>query len=298
MNIESLELFRQVVEAKSISKVAQRTHFSQSALSQMVNRIEDRLNKKLLIRSNSGVRPTEMGEIVLKYTENIIRNYDRMLEDLDQLERRLDTVRINATWSLVNYSIPCALYRIKKRFPNHRYELMSSSNEKTLRDVSNDICDIGFVSELVEDKQFFTHKIGYEKLVLCASQQSAVEDKISLEDLKNHEFVTLKDIDSVNSCLNTELIEGGISFDDMNIIFAVDSISAVKSSIENNYGISFLPYTAVKREIHEGRYRVIEVAGLNMEYNIYMLSKPIASLGKSVRETVEAFIDIGKDGFC
>ncbi len=298
MNIGSLKLFKQVVEAKSISKVAQRTHFSQSALSQMINRIEDRLDKKLLIRSNSGVRPTEMGEIVLKYSENIMRNYDRMIEDLDQLERKLDTVRINATWSLVNYSIPCILYRVKKLYPNHRYELMSSSNEKTLRDVLNDICDIGFVSEPVEDKNLLVHKIGYEKLVLCASQQSAVKDKITLEELKKHEFVTLKDIDSVNSCLNCELIDAGISFDDMNIIFAVDSISAVKSSIENNYGISFLPYTAVKREIHEKRYRVIEVEGLNMEYNIYLLSKPLSGLSNSVRETIESFMDIGKDGFC
>ncbi len=51
MNIESLELFRRVVEAKSISKVAQRTHFSQSALSQMMNRIENQLEKKLLKRA-------------------------------------------------------------------------------------------------------------------------------------------------------------------------------------------------------------------------------------------------------
>lgn len=298
MNIESFNLFRQVVEAKSISKVAQRSHFSQSALSQMINRMEDELGKQLLIRSNSGVRPTDMGELVLKYSENIMLNYNKMLEEMELLEKKLDTLRINATWSLVNYSLPCILYRIKKKYSNRKYELVSSNNDKTIRDILNDICDVGFISRDIDDKELFSHKIGIEKVVLCASVKSKLADIISLEELKKHEFVTLKDIDSLNSCINAELLTAGISFDDLNVLFAVDSISAVKSSIENNYGISFLPYTAVKRELYEKRYRIIEVEGLAMEYNVNLISKPLQQLDNSVRESVEAFIEIGKEGFC
>ncbi|MCK8058180.1 MULTISPECIES: LysR family transcriptional regulator [unclassified Fusibacter] len=298
MNIESLKLFQQVVEAKSISKVAQHAHISQSALSQMIGRIEDELGHRLLIRSNSGVVPTEMGEVVLKYSENISLNYQKMLEEMVRLEKKLDTVRINASWSLVNYSLPCTLYRVKKKFSTHKYELISSSNDKTIRDITNDICDIGFVSCEINDKKLNVHRIGLEKVVLVASYNSEIPESIALEDLKKYEFVTLRNIDSINSCLNRELIQAGLAFDDLKIIFDVDSISAVKASIENNYGVSFLPYTAVKRELYEKRYRIVEVDGLNMDYSIYMVSKLLNKVSASVKESVEAFIEIGKEGFC
>ncbi len=298
MNIDSLELFQRVVEAKSISKVANRAHISQSALSQMINRIEDTLGHRLLNRSNKGVFPTEMGMIVLKYSENIILNYEKMIQDMDRLEKKMDTVRINATWSLVNYSLPCILYRVKKLFPNHKYELISSSNENTLRDIQNDICDIGFISGPVKDSSLYVHRVGMEKVVLISAFNHDIPDKIHFDDLIKYEFVTLKNIDSINSCVGHELNQAGLSFDDLNIIFDVDSISAVKASIENNYGVSFLPYTAVKRELYERRYKLIEIEGLNMDYDIHLVSKTMKKLSESVKESIESLIEIGREGFC
>jgi len=298
MNIDSLKLFQRVVKAKSISKVANRAHISQSALSQMINRIEDTLGHKLLNRSNKGVFPTDMGQVVMKYSENIILNYEKMIQDMERLEKKMDTVRINATWSLVNYSLPCILYRVKRMYPTHKYELVSSSNDNTLRDIQNDICDLGFVSGEVNDDSLYVHRVGMEKVVLVSAFNHDIPDKIHFEDLMKHEFVTLKNIDSINSCLNRELAQAGLGFDDLNIIFDVDSISAVKASIENNYGVSFLPYTAVKRELYERRYKLIEVEGLNMDYDIHLVSKPLNKISPSVRESVETLIEIGREGFC
>ncbi len=298
MNIDSLKLFQRVVEAKSISKVANRAHISQSALSQMINRIEDALGHKLLNRSNKGVVPTEMGNIVLKYSENIILNYEKMIKDMERLEKKMDTVRVNATWSLVNYSLPCILYRVKRLFPNHKYELVSSSNDNTLRDIQNDICDLGFVSGPVKDESLYVHRVGMEKVVLVSAYNHDIPDTIHFEDLQKYEFVTLKNIDSINSCLNREFSQVDLCFDDLNIIFDVDSISAVKASIENNYGVSFLPYTAVKRELYERRYKLVEIEGLNMNYDIHLVSKQLNKVSPSVKESIQSFIEIGKEGFC
>lgn len=192
MNIDSLKLFQRVVEAKSISKVASRAHISQSALSQMINRIEDALGYKLLNRSNKGVFPTDMGLVVLKYSENIILNYEKMLDEMESIDKKMDTVRINATWSLVNYSLPCILYRVKRKYPNHKYELISSSNDNTLRDIQNDICDLGFINGSVNDPSLNIHRIGVEKVVLVSAFNHDIPDKIDFEDLLNYEFVTLK----------------------------------------------------------------------------------------------------------
>ncbi|QRN85837.1 LysR family transcriptional regulator [Clostridia bacterium] len=298
MNIESLKTFKLVVEAKSISKVASQVHMSQSALSQLISRIEDSLGYKLLERSNKGVEVTDMGKIVVKYSENIIRNYEMMNQELKRYERKMDTVMINGNWSLVNYSIPCILYKVKKRLPDHKYELFSSSNEDTVRDIVNDICDIGFISCHAREKSLLHHVIGKEKVVLVAAKDYNIPDKIDVEDLYKYEFVKLKNRESVNYCLNKELDYVGVSYESLNAVFEVDSISSVKSSLENRFGISFLPYMAVKKELFEGRYKIVEVAGLMLEYDIFMITKQWNQLSESVRETLNLMQELGRDGFC
>src|SRR6056297_3102384 len=236
MNIDAFRIFKMVVEAKSISKVASEVHMSQSALSQMISRIEDALGYKLLSRSNKGVEVTDMGRIAVKYAENILRNYEHMIQELRQYERKMDTVMINGNWSLVNYSIPCILYKVKKRLPEHKYELFSSSNEDTLRDIANDITDIGFISCHVRDKALDSYIIGKEKVVLVAASDYNIPPVVELEDLQKYEFLKLKNRESVNYCLNKELDHAGLSYEALNAIFEVDSISSVKSSLENKFG--------------------------------------------------------------
>ncbi len=298
MNIESFRIFELVVEAKSISKVANQVHMSQSALSQMISRIEDSLGYQLLNRSNKGVEVTEMGKIVVKYADNILRNYEKMIQELKRYEKKMDTVMINGNWSLVNYSIPCILYKVKKRLPDHKYELFSSSNEDTLRDISNDICDIGFISCHVRDKALSSHIIGKEKVVLVASKDYAIPDKITIGDLPNYEFLKLKNRESVNYCLQKELDYKGVSYEALNTIFEVDSISSVKSSLENRFGIAFLPYMAVKKELYEEKYKIVEIDGLVLEYDIYVVTKRMEELNESVKETLGLIREMGRDGFC
>jgi len=106
MNISALRYYKEVVETQSISKVAQNSHISQSALSQMMQKLEAELGYQLLNRSNKGVHPTEMGKIVYKYSGTMIRIHEKMLDELISSKNQLENVRINGYGSFINYSLP------------------------------------------------------------------------------------------------------------------------------------------------------------------------------------------------
>jgi DNA-binding transcriptional LysR family regulator len=125
-----------------------------------------------------------------------------------------------------------------------------------------------------------------------------IPDKIELEDLPDYEFLKLKNSESVNYCLKKELDYVGVSYEALNTIFEVDSISSVKSSLENRFGIAFLPYMAVKKELYEEKYKIVEIEGLSMEYDIFMVTKQWDQLNESVRETLNLMQELGRDGFC
>src|SRR5690554_3927973 len=117
MNIESIQYFKQIAEVKSISKVSLQSHISQSALSQMIQKLEENIGYQLFHRSNKGVELTKMGEIVYDYSNTILKTYQKMIDELASFEKHKDKIIINSTWALANYSLPSFLVAMKNKYP-------------------------------------------------------------------------------------------------------------------------------------------------------------------------------------
>lgn len=299
MHIDSIRYYVEIVNEKSISRVANKTHISQSALSQIIQKLEDDLGYKLLIRSNKGVFPTKMGEIVYKYSNNIIKNHQKMLQELDSYEMDHNQFKINGSWSLVAYSLPCVIYKIKKKFPEYNFELVASNFEQTINDIQNDLCDVGFVDEEPDKKyNFFSYKMGREKVVLIAASHYQLPDNIFLEDLLTYELIHCTVNVQTSKQLDNELKKINKSIKDLKILFNVDSISAVKSAVLNGNGMAFVPYEVIKHELYEKTVKIIDIVGVNLDYDIYLISKKLSELSKASKEAIDYLIEYGRKSFC
>lgn len=299
MNLTALEYFREVVETKSISKVATNRHISQSALSQNIQKLENELGFMLLERSNKGVEPTEAGRILFKYSGTITRIYDKMKEELDSLEFSVENIRINGSLSLVDYSLPCVLYKVKKKHPSYNFEMHARSNIDSINDLINELTDLCFVTEEPCDDRLDFGRIGKERIVLVANSNSRIPDVIDVQDLQKHEMVLLDDVAlTISSFLKSKLKSVGVTIDKIPIMFKVDSIPAAKSSINNNLGICFLPYMSVKKELYEKRFKIIEVTNFTLDYDIYLVSHRKCNRNRAVNDVYNYFIENGEKDFC
>lgn len=298
VHLDALKYFLSVVEEKSISKAAAKTHISQSALSQMIHKLEEDLGFELLNRSNRGVTLTPSGEIVLKYSNNIIKSFDKMNDELKSFDVNKNKLTVSGTWSLAAYSLPCMLYKIKKRFPEYIYELEAKTVEEIIHDINEDLSDFGFVDSIDEESDLVYHKMGQEKIVLIAKADYKIPESITLKELINVELImctmnkkTCEHLDDALKTFNERL-------ESLNVIFKADTLTAVKSSVLNGYGMAFVPYESIKHELYEKSIKLVEVKDILLDYDIYMVSKKPKQLSISVRESREYLIDIGRKSFC
>lgn len=88
MNIDQLKYFADLAKTSSINTTAKRMFISQQALSESVKRLEKELDCTLLTRSKTGIAFTEDGKIVLETAQNILEQYQTMLEALDAKHQR------------------------------------------------------------------------------------------------------------------------------------------------------------------------------------------------------------------
>ena len=81
-DLADLSLFRHVVDAGSITHGAERAHLALAAASTRVRNMEAALGVPLLTRGRQGVTPTQAGRTLLQHARTILRQAERLHEDL------------------------------------------------------------------------------------------------------------------------------------------------------------------------------------------------------------------------
>jgi len=302
MNIEFFKYFLQVVDNKSISKASIQAHITQSALSQIIQKIESDLGYELLSRSNKGVELTKYGEIVYEYVDIILKTYDRMKNELYCVENNCANVVIKGSWSIANYSLPCILFEIKKMYPLIHFDVISSNSSHIIDDVQNGICDFGIIFGKPDKISGMNcHYIGQEKIVLVAGYNYEISERITIEELRNYsiiDFTLGSYTQEVNRLVNEYLKSKKLENIELKSFFSIDSISAVKSSIENNFGLSFLPYMSIKKELYEKKFKIITLENLSLTLNMFLISQLDEKINKQTQDIINAFLNLGSKAFC
>jgi len=299
MNIESLKYFYMIAKGGSISNVAKEVHISQSALSQQIQKLEGDLGQKLLLRSNKGVSLTATGNLVYKFAENILRTYDEMMLELSKEDIENRIIKINATSSIADYSLPCTLIRANDVYPEHKYELTSNFTEEIVTNVSNNICDVGFYCDTgveLKIKESVVTKVGVNNIVLIANNDGAFPDKMNVDDLLNACLITFTGKNNISDILTKNLQKMGYSQNSLNCNLKVESIGSAKILVARKYGIAFLPYASVKEELYKEQFKSINIPDFNMNLDIMMMYKNNA--GSHVLDFITWFIKHGSKSFC
>ncbi len=296
MHIESLGYFYLVGKTKSISKVAAEVHLSQSALSQQIQKLENSLGCELLTRSNRGVELTSDGEIVFKYAGYIINTYDKMRQDLGSHDNNV--IKIEATYPVATYALPCTLYRMKKEFPGHKYELTSNFSDNVRQNIHSDICDLGFVMEKVDDNELVYFQAGTDRIILVADIKMKIAAEIEVQELLQHALILLIDRFEIRKIVDGKLKKLGHDSGDLNVLFDLDSIEAIKSSVSRRHGLAFLPYIAIKKELYNKQFKAIKVVDFEPEYDIYLVHKKLTALNNATKDFIQFFKKVGKKSFC
>ncbi|MEC5408488.1 LysR substrate-binding domain-containing protein [Paraburkholderia sp. MPAMCS5] len=89
MDIRQMRYFVACVDAGSLSKAALALSVSQPSLSQQIAEMEDDLGVPLLLRSYSGVAPTDAGTTLYRHAMSIIKQIDQMRGDVKRGEHSL-----------------------------------------------------------------------------------------------------------------------------------------------------------------------------------------------------------------
>lgn len=125
-DLADLSAFMAVAEAGSFTLAASKLGMSQSALSQIVRRLEGRLGLRLLRRTTRSVSPTDAGERLLETLVPALSGLDASLAALSEMrEKPSGTIRITSVEHATDTIIYPALRTFLPIYPDVSVEIVS-----------------------------------------------------------------------------------------------------------------------------------------------------------------------------
>ncbi len=123
-DMADLAAFAVVAEEGSFTRASKRLGLSQSALSQIVRRLEERLGLRLLARTTRSVAPTEVGEQLLSTLSPMLRDLDASIEALSEAkEKPSGKIRITSVEHAAKQFLIPALAKVLPENPDVKVEI-------------------------------------------------------------------------------------------------------------------------------------------------------------------------------
>ena len=197
MNIsfDYYKYFFYVCEFKSITKAADFLYISQPAISKQMRQLENKLGKKLFIKTNKGIDLTIDGK--------------ELYEDIKEAIERLNTIETKYNGKTVHYKTTIKILaghlttknilldtiaKINKKYPLIKFELATESYQKAVESLHQGKCDLIFFS-LRESKELppnicIKKLVDVEDIFIVGKElKKELPDYISINDLNQYPII-------------------------------------------------------------------------------------------------------------
>lgn len=253
-NYNDLLAFVTVAREQSFTKAAALLGVSQSALSQTVRTLEERLGIRLLTRTTRSVAPTEAGERLMHSVGPRLADIDAELESLSAMrDKPAGSIRITAGEHAAQTILWPKLGPLLRQFPDIRVEV---AVDHALVDIVAGRYDAGIRLGEQVAQDMIAVRIGPDMSMAAVSSPGYFRDNGTPEtpaDLIRHNCINLR-LPTLGGLYGWEFDQDGREFSvrvEGQIIMNASSL-IVEAALSGN-GIAFLPDGLVSRHLASGR---------------------------------------------
>ena len=246
-DLVDLNLFRHAVEAGSITHGAERAHLALAAASARIRALEDGLGAKLLVRSRTGVVPTEAGRAFLGHARTMLAQAERLREDLGAFAGGIaGEIRLLSNTNALSEFLPDLLGGFLASHPNISIDLEERLSDEIVGLVAEGAAEIGIVAGTVDTARLETSPFRSDRFVVVVGQGHpfAGRASISFAEVLPLDVVGLDRASALQRFLSGKAARAGRA---LRLRVQLRSFDAVCRLVEAGVGIGIVPETTARR---------------------------------------------------
>ncbi|MGE8203509.1 cidABC operon transcriptional activator CidR [Heyndrickxia sp. NPDC080065] len=285
MDIQHLKYFVAVATEGNFTKAAQMLYVSQPTISKMVKSIEEELGVVLFDRTGKQIKLTDAGEIIFVQAQNIIKSFQNLSSELDDLmQLKTGNIQIGLPPMVGSRFFPKVIHEFHKQYPNITVQLVEDGAKKVERDVGNGTLDLGVVVLPTNEKLFHTFSFVNEKLMLLTHLDHPLskKDEVKLSELELESFILFRKDFTLHDRIITECVRAGFH---PNIIYESSQWDFISEMVIAELGIALLPET-VCRQVNQEKVSIIPLVEPIIPWHLGIIWRKDRYLSFAAREWI------------
>jgi len=257
-NVSDLFAFLAVAKERSFTKAAAQLGVSQSALSQTIRQLEERLGLRLLMRTTRSVAPTEAGERLIRNAGPRLEEIEAELEALGDLRGRpAGTIRITIGDHAAKTILWPKLETFLPAYPDIKIETMIDYG---LVDIVAQRYDAGIRLGEQVAKDMIAVRVGPDLRFVVVGAESYLDGRsapVTPQDLVSHRCINLRlptygglyawEFEKEGHLLKAR-VEGQLVF---------NSVFSVLDAAVAGFGLAYVPEDLARPYLAKGRLRQV-----------------------------------------
>lgn len=283
MNIEQLfRIFLMLAKYQNFSRVAEKMHLSQPAVSQHIKNLEQLYDVPLFLRARK-ITLTPAGEALVPYAEQILALYKESFRAAKDQKLSKTLIRVGTSLTIGDYILPQIVARYKKHMKDIFIQVKVEKTKEVIRGLLEDEIDVALVIEETRRNSLVAEPFGEDEIVLILSPEHPWADKqeLGIEELAQANFIIMEA--GSHKLAEETLRHLGIELNQLNSM-ELGSTEALKNSVENGLEIGIAFSSAVQRELQKGTLKMVRIAGHPMIQKFYWVTKPSLSPNKNIEQ--------------
>ncbi|MFV0527112.1 MAG: LysR family transcriptional regulator [Lachnospiraceae bacterium] len=271
MKIEQLHYLQEAVKYKSISLAAEKNFIAQSSLSTSLSKLEKELGMQLLSRSNTGVKPTDFGKIVLEKAEDIFKIQEE-IQEIAKTKSKSGMLEVSCLACSSDWIIPEILQRLRQSDTSLSISITTTESRGIAQRVAAGVADFGILiqyEELAQSPHLQYTPLFQDEFQLFVGPASPYwgAESIELKELYKLPYIAyreefLKD----NRGLSSVIPEGFA----LNIVFRTDDMDSMKRMIAQYDYVAFFPKFMTRNDYYLKNHQIrpLTVRGISSGFEV------------------------------
>jgi DNA-binding transcriptional LysR family regulator len=283
MEFRHIEAFIAVADRGSFTRAAGQLHLTQSAVSQLVARLEEELGETLFLRHGNHVEPTQAGLSLLSSAVDVLNARRTFVEHArpggTSPSGRLRVGTISAAtaylWATTYQAFTVA-------YPKIDLDVRATSRTLDTADaIVGGMLDVGFMPFPLNQSRLSGHVLGRHQALLVAAPDHplARRRRLRVQDLSEARFILYEDRMNFRRMADNFFQEIGTA---PNVVLETNDTHLIRAMVEVGMGIALLPDWSIQSELASGRLVVLKSPGptLAEEFGVVHLARGASTLAQ------------------
>ncbi len=280
MDTRTLQIFKAVVDAGTVSKAAESLNYVQSNVTARVRRLEEELGAQLFYRSRQGMTLTPAGEVLLGYADQALHVIDTAHRAMAEMAGTESPLRLGSMESTLAARLPAVLAELRRQRPKIRLDIVSGPTDDLVEALLAHRLDAALVGGRIHHPDILQEVAFTEEIVLVTDT-----GVVDLAQVENRLLLVFKQGCSYRALAEQWLRTSGLAPVDISELGTLDGILGCVAA---GVGMTLMPKSVVDRPQYKDLLKVVSIGETGMMIDTMLIRHKEAAPNR----TLDKFLEI------